>query len=330
MKTSSWPRLLLPLTLTLAGCAWDRRTSTLVPRSDLARSILEVYGIVTVAAAVIAAVVFGLLAIILVRFRGRPGAPLPSQVHGHRGLEITWTIIPALILLVIAIPTIRIIFRTQAAPAAGDLAVTVVAHQWWWEFRYPSLQVVTANELHLPVDRTVLLRLESADVIHSFWIPELGGKRDVIPGHHNEIVLTPNTPGEYWGQCAEFCGTSHANMRMKAFVETPEAFERWVAAQRSAAATPTGAAGEGKNIYTQSACMACHTIQGVSVGIVGPDLTHVGSRTTIAAGMLDNTAENVAAWIKDAPALKPGSKMPNLGVTDAQARALTAYLESLK
>jgi len=318
------------LAATLGGCAWDGPMSTVVARSDFARDILEVYGIVTWATVVIALVVFVALGWILLRFREKPGAPLPAQTHGHTLLEIAWTVAPALALLVIAIPTIQVIFRTQAAPAAQALDVTVRGRQWWWEFRYPSLGVVTANELHLPAGRPVALSLEGPDVIHSFWVPQLGGKRDVIPGRVNRLTLVPERPGEYWGQCAEFCGASHANMGLRVFVDTPEEFARWLAAQRATPAEPTGLAAEGKAIYARSACVGCHTVRGVSAGVLGPDLTTFGSRTTLGAGLRPNTLDNLTAWIRDPAAIKPGVKMPALGLGEAEARAVAAYLAGLK
>ncbi|OGK91194.1 MAG: cytochrome c oxidase subunit II [Candidatus Rokubacteria bacterium RBG_16_73_20] len=318
------------LAATLGGCAWDGPMSTVVARSDFARDILEVYGIVTWATVVIALVVFVALGWILLRFREKPGAPLPAQTHGHTLLEIAWTVAPALALLVIAIPTIQVIFRTQAAPAAQALDVTVRGRQWWWEFRYPSLGVVTANELHLPAGRPVALSLEGPDVIHSFWVPQLGGKRDVIPGRVNRLTLVPERPGEYWGQCAEFCGASHANMGLRVFVDTPDEFARWLAAQRATPAQPTGLAAEGKAIYALSACVGCHTVRGVSAGVLGPDLTTFGSRTTLGAGLRPNTLDNLTAWIRDPAAIKPGVKMPALGLGEAEARAVAAYLAGLK
>jgi cytochrome c oxidase subunit II len=315
----------------LGGCAFDGPMSTLVARSDLNRSILGVYKIITWATAIIGVLVFTLLAIVLVRYRDRPGAGVPRQIHGHTVLEISWTIAPALILLIIAIPTIQVIFRTQSAAAPKNaLAVTVRGWQWWWEFRYPSLEVATANELHLPVGRPVVLTLEGPDVIHSFWVPHLGGKRDVVPGRLNRITLTPDAPGEYYGQCAEYCGTSHANMMLRVIVQEPAAFDAWVVAQKAPAPEPTGDAGAGKEVFARNACVGCHTIRGVSSGVLGPDLTHFGSRALFGAGLWPTTVDRVVAWLKDPPALKPGSKMPNLHLTDAEARALAVYLTSLK
>lgn len=330
-RTSLTGVTLAALVLALGGCAFDGPMSTLAGRSDYGRAILHVYAIVTWATAIIGVLVFVLLGYVLARFRARPEARLPAQVRGHTLLELTWTILPALVLLVIAIPTIRIVFRTQAMAAPpGALQVIVRGWQWWWEFRYPELGVVTANELHLPVGRTVVLNLEGHDVIHSFWVPHLGGKRDVVPGRHNRIVLEPDRPGEHWGQCAEFCGASHANMGMRVIVEPPAQFDAWMARQKAPPAEPTGLAADGKAIFAKSACVGCHTIEGVSAGVLAPNLTHFGSRTTLAAGMWPNTPTNVAAWVRDPQGLKPGVKMPDLGLTDEQAKALAAYLTGLK
>ncbi|HEU5194248.1 MAG TPA: cytochrome c oxidase subunit II [Methylomirabilota bacterium] len=323
--------LVLAAIVVLGGCAFDGPMSTLVARSDLNRSILGVYKIITWATAIIGVLVFTLLAIVLVRYRDRPGAGVPRQIHGHTVLEISWTIAPALILLIIAIPTIQVIFRTQSAATPKDaLEVTVRGWQWWWEFRYPSLDVVTANEVHLPTGRPVVFKIEGADVIHSFWIPQLGGKRDVVPGRVNRITLTPEATGEYMGQCAEFCGVSHANMMLRVIVVVPAAFERWVAAQKAPAPEPAGDAAAGKEIFARSACVGCHTIRDVSAGVLGPDLTHFGSRKLFGAGLWPTNVENVAAWVKDPPKLKPGSKMPNLNLSEADSKAVAAFLVGLK
>jgi cytochrome c oxidase subunit II len=328
------PRAVLAVAAALAagGCAWDTPMSTVIARSDLNRSIVSLYAIITWATLVIGLLVFTILAIVLARFRARPGdATLPRQIRGHTALEISWTIAPALVLLIIAIPTIQVIFRSQTAAAPKNaLEVTVRGWQWWWEFRYPTLDVVTANELHLPVGRPVLFSLEGPDVIHSFWVPQLGGKRDVVPGRLNRIALTPEQPGEYWGQCAEFCGASHANMQLRVVVEPPDAFDRWVAAQKAPPAEPAGDAAAGKDVFARNACVGCHTIRGISAGVLGPDLTHFGSRALFGAGLWPTSVDNVAAWVKDPPALKPGSKMPNLHLSDADVRAVATYLVGLK
>ncbi|MBI3630427.1 MAG: cytochrome c oxidase subunit II [Candidatus Rokubacteria bacterium] len=304
--------------------------STVMARSDFARAINEVYGIITWVTIGIFVVVAAVLLYVIIRYRERDAERRPRQIRGHSLLEIGWTIAPALVLLIIAIPTIQIIFRTQsAARPAGALEVDVRGHQWWWEFRYPSLEIATANELHLPVGQTVYLKMEGPDVIHSFWVPRLGGKRDVIPGRINTLTFTPEAPGEYLGQCAEFCGISHANMRMRVIVHPRATWAAWVADQQAVPATAAAVA-DGAALFARSACVGCHTILGVSAGVIGPDLTHFGSRGTVAAGILPSTLDNVAAWVKDPQALKPGVKMPALGLTDEQARAVAAYLLSLK
>lgn len=305
--------------------------STLVARSDMARDVLDLYALITWASLAIAVIVFGVLGYVLLRFRDRPGAPLPPQTHGRPWLEIAWTIGPAVVLLLIAVPTVQVIFRTQTqAKPPEALEVVVRGYQWWWEFAYPGQGVTTANELVVPAGRPVFFALEGPDVLHSFWVPKFGGKRDVVPGRRNALVLTPDAPGEFWGHCAEFCGASHANMGFRVSVVSAADFERWVAAQRAPAADAGEAIAAGKALFAGSACVGCHTVRGVSHGVLGPDLTHFGSRRTLAAGMFPNAPERLTAWIRDAPALKPGVKMPAFSYTDAQAAALAAYLLSLK
>jgi cytochrome c oxidase subunit 2 len=316
--------------LVLAGCAWDTPQTTLVPRSDLTRAIMGLYGLITWATIVICTVVLTLIAWILLRFRAKPDAPMPKQVRGHSLLEIAWTIAPALVLLIIAVPTIQVVFRTQAPASAQALEVDVIAKQWWWEFRYPQFGVVTANEIHLPAGRPIALKLVGWDVIHSFWVPQVTAKRDVIPGRLNWITFTADTPGTYWGQCAEYCGTSHANMMLRMMVDPPEVFDAWVKAQLAPPPESTGLAAEGKALYSARACVGCHTIQGVSTGLVGPDLTHFGSRTTFAGALHPVHPDLLAAWLVNPQAVKPGAKMPALGLTAEQARAIAAYLGSLK
>jgi cytochrome c oxidase subunit 2 len=255
-------------------------------------------------------------------------------LHGHTVLEIGWTLAPALILVFIAVPTMRTIFATAAAAPAGAVRVEVIGHQWWWEFRYPELGIVTANELHLPRGKPVQLDMTSADVIHSFWAPGLGGKRDLTPGRTTRIAFRPDSLGEVAGQCAEFCGASHANMRLRVFVESDSAFAAWAARQQTAAAVPPrgSLAERGQELFAHGACIACHTITGVpqARGTVGPNLTHVGSRTMVAGAMLPNTEEWLRRWITNAPYLKPGSLMPAMPLPDDQVAALIAYLQSLK
>lgn len=321
------------LGLALAGCGLlDSPATTLLPRSDFGWTSHRIFLQILRWDTAIFVVVQVLLLVAVFRFRERDPGAIPRQVRGSAALELAWTVLPAVILIFIAFPTVGAIFRTQAAPPKGALRVKVIGHQWWWEFQYPDLGVATASDLHLPAGRPVSLEITGADVIHSFWVPQLGGKRDAIPGSRTRIVLTADTPGEYYGQCAEFCGASHANMRHLAVVDTPEAFAAWVARQQEPAAIPPDGspAAAGREVYRTGTCVGCHTVRGVSAGGIGPDLTHFGSRRTIAGGILPNTAENLARWLKNSPTLKPGSLMPEQTLSDPEVAALVAYLQSLR
>jgi cytochrome c oxidase subunit 2 len=316
----------------LAACGGPYPQSTLAPKSDFGFAIDRLFTGIFWWALGVFIVVEGLLLFSVLRFRYREGAPAPKQHHGHTALEIAWTLAPALILVFIAVPTVRTIFATAGSAPAGALRVEVIGHQWWWEYRYPDLGIVTANELHLPVGRAVSLDITSGDVIHSWWTPALGGKRDAIPNRHNHIVFRPDTVGMFPGQCVEYCGASHANMRLRTFVESDSAFEAWVATQRETPTPPAPGSVEeaGRQAFLRHGCIGCHTVAGVSQGIVGPNLTHVGSRTTIAGASMMNTTDHLRQWIGDPPAMKPGSLMPNMHVGAADMPALIAYLQSLK
>ena len=318
---------------TLAGCGLlESPATTLTPRSDFGWTSHRIFLQILRWDTAIFVVVQVLLLVAVFKFRERDPKAIPKQVRGSAFLEIAWTIIPAVILTFIAFPTVAAIFRTQATPPKDALRVKVIGHQWWWEFQYPDLGVTTASDLHLPAGRPVSLEIVSTDVIHSFWVPQLGGKRDAIPGSVTRITLTADTPGEYYGQCAEFCGASHANMRHLAVVHAPEAFTAWVAREKEAALTPPDGspAAAGLQVYRVSLCVGCHAVRGVSGGGIGPDLTHFGSRKTIAGGILPNTPENLARWIRHAPAIKPGSLMPEQKLSDPEVAALVAYLQSLR
>ncbi len=309
------------------------------PTADLGFQIDGLFRLILWLAAAVFVIVEGLLIYVAIRYRARPGQPPPRRVHGHTLLEISWTLAPAVILIIVAVPTIQTILRTQGTPRADALEVSVIGHQWWWEYRYSQSGVVTANELHLPLGRPVVLAMTSADVIHSFWAPRLGGKRDLISGRTNRIQFTPDSIGVFSGQCAEFCGESHANMGLRVVVEDSAAFAAWTAGQLRAPAPPDSlseATEEGLEAFRRlrqpasNSCIACHTIQGVSAGVLGPNLTHVGSRATIAGGTLPNTPESLARWLSDPPGVKPGSKMPRVGLTQPEITALVAYLQSLR
>lgn len=323
--------LLLAVVL-VAGCGGPFPQSTLRPRSDVGIQIDDLFRSIFWWAVGVFVVVEGLLVYAVFRFRERPGDERPKPVHGNTRLEIAWTLAPAVILVLIAVPTIRTIFNVDDPPKGPAMDISVTAHQWWWEFHYPDLGVVTANEIHVPVGKTVELKLQSADVIHSFWIPAMDGKRDVIPNHTNQLWFTADTTGIFPGQCAEFCGESHALMGMRLVAQSPEAFQAWVDSMKRPAVEPTSdLAVAGKKVFMSNACIGCHTIDGtVAQGKIGPNLTHVGSRRTIAAGVLKNTPEDIATWIADPQAVKPGALMPKLPLSGAQRKQLAAYLSSLK
>lgn len=317
----------------LGGCGLrSSPATTLAPKSDFGRLSHGLFLQVLWWDLAIFLVVAGLLIIAIIRFRERDPAALPSQVRGNARFELAWTLAPAIVLTFIAFPTVAAIFRTQAAPPPAALRVRVIAHQWWWEFQYPDLGIRTASDLHLPAGQPVALELTSADVIHSFWVPQLGGKRDNVPGKVNWIVFTADAPGEYPGRCAEFCGVSHANMLFTAVVHSAEDFRTWVARQTAPPAQPAeeSPAAKGLEVFRTGACVGCHTIQGVSAGTLGPELNHFGLRKTIAGGMLPNRPENLGRWLKNPPAIKPGSLMPDLRLSEEQVAALVAYLSGLR
>ena len=321
------------LVLGLTGCTLEQYPqSTLTPHSDYGWAIEKLLEQQVFWVVVIFVVVQGVMLYAMIRFRSRPGAPDPKPIHGNTVLEIAWTIAPAIILALVAVPTVLTIYKTQAPPPPGSLHVRVIGHQWWWEFQYPDLGVTTASELHVPVGRPIAFDIETADVMHSFWFPAMGGKRDALPNRINHMFFTADTTGTFPGQCAELCGVSHANMRMRLMVSTPDAFDTWVAGQKALPATPdsTSIAAKGKALFSQSACVACHTITGVSAGTIGPNLTHVASRGMIEGETVANDPAHLSRWISNAPAMKPGSLMPNLALTQDQVTVLVAYLTSLK
>lgn len=327
------PLAVLALVLLVSACAGAQLPqSTLAPRADFSADLLSLFKTVFWWALVVFIVVESLLLVAVARFRARPGAPEPKHVHGHTILEIGWTLAPALILVFIAVPTMRTIFETSGRAPEGALRVEVIGHQWWWEYRYPTLNISAYNELHVPAGTPVQVAMTSADVIHSFWVPRLGGKRDLIQGRTNRIVFRADSAGEYMGQCAEFCGASHANMRLRVVVQSDTVFQRWVEQQRAAPATPAKGSAEerGQQIFRRSACIGCHTIAGISTARVGPELTHVGSRGTIAGALFPNTTETLHRWIANAPSLKPGALMPPQNLQGADLDAVVAYLQSLK
>jgi cytochrome c oxidase subunit 2 len=285
-------------------------------------------------------VVAGLLLYSILKYRHRPTAPdaaqEPPQIYGSVQIELSWTVIPVLIVVMLFLATARVILATERAPVLKNaLQVTVIGHQYWWEYRYPQLGIVTANELHIPVagkqgSTPTMLTMSSADTDHSFWVPRLAGKKDLIPNKVNTLLLDPDATGLYLGQCAQYCGVQHAKMLLRVYVDSPEDFQKWVAnQQKESVQAPTAA--EGEAVFQHNACINCHSIAGtVATGRYGPDLTHVASRDTIASGAVPNTPENMHAWIDNPDTFKPGARMPPMHLNAHDLDAVTLYMTTLK
>jgi cytochrome c oxidase subunit II len=314
-----------------------RGTNIFSPASTPAKSIADLSAFVLVMTGIIFVVVFVLLIYSVVKFRerARDAGREPAQVYGSTQIELAWTIIPILIVVVLFLATARVIHAIQDAPEpAGALDVIAIGHQYWWEFRYPKLGIVTANELHIPVSdpahpTPTFLQLLSVDTDHSFWVPELAGKTDLIPNHPNRMWMDPQRKGVFLGQCAQYCGVQHAKMLLRVSVDGPEDFAAWVQAQQKPAVEDAGAIA-GRRVFERNACMNCHQVDGTSAdGHFGPDLTHLMSRATIAAGAAENTHDNLRLWIQDPSAIKSGSLMPAMKLSDADLDAVVTYMETL-
>jgi cytochrome c oxidase subunit II len=298
---------------------------------ELALFVLAVTGTIFI-------IVGGLIAYTLIRFRRRPGDAEhqePPQVYGSNQIEIAWTVIPILIVFVLLGVTTRVIASIQnAKPGPSVVRATVIGHQYWWEIHYPELGVVTANELHVPVadasGHATFLKLQSIDVVHSFWVPQLAGKTDLIPNRENTMWFDPRETGVYLGNCTEFCGTQHANMMLRVVVHPRGEFDQWVAAQKKEVEPDAGVT-EGRAVYESLSCVSCHAIQGtLSKGVFGPDLTHLMSRQTLGSGVVENTPATLRKWVNDPQEIKPGCLMPSMNLTKTQLDGVMAYLESLK
>ena len=308
------------------------------PHSTPADSIVHLSYFVLAVTGLIFLLVFGLLTYVIVKFRNSRSDDKrePPQVYGSTQIELAWTVIPILIVVVLFLATARVIHAIQDArkPAAA-VEVTAIGHQFWWEFRYPAFGVVTANELHIPVSdpahpTPTFLKLLSADTDHSFWVPQLAGKTDLIPNRVNEMWMDPHQTGIFLGQCAQYCGTQHAKMLLRVSVESAEDFEAWVSSQKQPANQDEKQIA-GKRVFEATACMNCHAVAGThATGHFGPDLTHLMSRHTIAAGAAENTTENLHLWIQNPEAIKPGSLMPAMKLSDTDLDALVHYLETLQ
>ena len=327
----------------LSACSKESPQSTFDALGPVSQSQLTILWVILGAGAFVFVLVFALLIFATIRYRRKSDDEAdPPQIHGNNKLEIAWTIAPAIILIIVAVPTVRGIFFDANPPDDAAFTVEATGHQWWFEFEYPEQGIVTANELHIPVNQAVAVNLYSVDVIHSFWVPKLAGKLDMVPGNENHMWLEADEPGVYFGQCAEFCGESHAKMRFRVVVHTQADFDAWVIAQKQLAAIPTDPlAKEGYDLFIgQAQCWACHTIDGFqrARGSVGPNLSHVASRMQLGAGIMDNTQENLRAWLEDPNSFKPGNVMsrdavvyadPSKGLSEPQISALVAFLRSL-
>jgi cytochrome c oxidase subunit II len=334
--------LFWPVASIFAQPAAQSSTSTSIfsPISTPADSIFRLSLFVLGVTGVIFLIVATLLAYSAVKFRKRENddGREPPQVYGSNQLELAWTVIPVLIVVVLFLTSARVIHEVQDAPRPpGAIEVTVVGHQFWWEFRYPQYGFVATNEMHVPVSdpkqpTPTFLTLLSADTNHSFWVPRLAGKTDLIPNHPNSMWIDPRETGVYLGQCAQYCGTQHAKMLLRVYVEPRADFDRWVQTQQQVAANvpKDASAAEGRRVFESTACINCHVVAGtVANGRFGPDLTHLMSRDTLASGAAPNTPENLRLWIENPDAIKPGSLMPPMNLSQQEFDRVTAYLLTL-
>lgn len=341
----------------LAGCGAPQGGGTAVPNvpsvldpaSPNARAIADFTWAIHLMMAAVFLGVFTALVLFAFRYRARPGHEQARQIHGNATLEVAWTATPAVILTVFFVMSLNVMCNVDpvigaAEPAVPDsLRVVATGRQWWWEYAMPELGVLTANELRLPAGRTARLELHSGDVMHNWWVPALHGKLYMMPGRVNVLTFTPTEEGIYGGVCGEFCGVQHAWMRLRVVVDAPAAFDAWAAAQAAPAAGPVSAqAQRGQQVFVQATCSSCHAINGQVQGptgpapappraaqgtvYAGPNLTHLASRATLAAGVLENTPENLAAWLRDPQQVKPGNLMPAIRLTEDEVQALVAYL----
>ena len=312
-------------------------TSIFSPQATPAHTVFGLSVLVLAITLAIFLAVSGLLFYAIIRFRHRAGEDgEPTQIYGSKQIEVLWTVIPVLILVVLFLATIRVISVTEMAKKpANALDVVVIGHQYWWEYRYPASGVVTANELHIPASDPKLptptyMTMSSADVDHSFWVPNLAGKMDLIPNKVNVMWMDPHKPGLYLGQCAQYCGTEHAKMLIRVYVDSAADFAKWIEHQKTTA-TEDPQAAEGKMAFEHTACVNCHTVSGTSAkGKFGPDLTHVASRDTLASGIIKNTPQNMRQWLNDPDSIKPGSLMPKMNLSSKELDAITAYMASLR
>lgn len=311
-------------------------SSVLEAHSTLEQPILHLTIIVIIMMSAILLLVTTLVITATIRFRHRATGAEPEQNFGNPKLELTWIILP--FLLLVSIFVLMVITMHAADPSTTNAAgedpppdLIVVGHQFWWEIHYPGANVVAANEIHIPAGKRLLMRLEAADVIHDFWVPQLARKMDMIPGEPNAMWIEADHPGVYLGTCAEFCGNEHAWMRIRVIADSPKDFATWEAAQAQQPPPPRDPlAQHGKDLFQQMSCANCHAIAGVSDATIGPNLTHLASRQTLATGRMENNPVNLEAWLHDPEEYKPGTNMPNANLKSDELTAMVAYLETLR
>ncbi|MFZ5825064.1 MAG: cytochrome c oxidase subunit II [Bacillota bacterium] len=331
--------LLTCMAAILTGCWRDLPQAWSDPRGPVAEFQLDLFSLSLYISIGLALLVILVLVYIIFRFRQREGEKREAlQIHGNSKLEIAWTLLPILILAAVSIPTVNLSYRSHTADSPADVKVKAIGKQFFFHFEYPDLGIVTGNEMVIPAGKTIVFELGSNDVIHSFWVPKLAGKTDMIPGRTNTLWFRADEPGMYWGHCAEFCGASHAQMRFRVRAVTPAEFDAWVAKWQKPAVESTEAAAQaGKALFfgakpAKAACYACHAIQGSKAQAnVGPNLTRLSERSTLGAGLIANTEENLKAWIRNPALIKPGNLMPgHPNLTEEELDQLVQYLYSIK
>jgi cytochrome c oxidase subunit 2 len=338
--------VMLGFMLLANGASPSPNLSVFDPASPPAEAIRSLFILVLAVSAAIFLLVEGVLLYSIVRFRRTPpGAAEPPQVYGSMPIEIAWTAAPALIVFLLALILFRTEFEVRVnpdrpPPGAKPLYLTVIGRQWWWEYVYQKydgkdIGFITANELHIPaseegVPRPVYLTLKSADVAHSYWVPRLAGKTDLIPGRTNQMWFQTSEQGVFLGQCAEYCGTQHAHMLLRVIVDSPADFETWLDNQRKPA-VDDAAARAGRDVFLSQSCVNCHRVTGTSArGTYAPDLTHLMSRQTLAAGMVPNSRDELRRWLNNPQQVKPGCLMPAFGLSKSQVDLVVDYLMTLK
>lgn len=314
-----------------AAAAMMNALTVFDPQSPQARAIVNLAVIAGIIFALIFLIVGGMIVFALMRYRWREGESDPKQVAGNRRVEIVWTLIPCLIVVALVVLTWRTMDASDP-PAVANPDIVVTGHQWWWEVRYPKSGVIAANEIHIPAGQPISIRLESADVLHEFWVPQLTRKMATVPAHPNQVQITADHPGTYLGICSEFCGTQHAWMHFLIVAEAPEQFAAWENAQLAPAAAPGGgSAAQGLALFQAKSCVDCHAVKGtMAAADVGPDLTHFASRKILAAGIVENTPENLRRWLTDPQQVKLGAKMPDYKFNPEEVTQLQSYLETLR